>query len=158
SQEPVWPRGTGVAKDHSEYVLTLPGLGGQVADAALCDVETLSWTPVDIERLDNDIKIRLRTNWALIILRKTAGPAVVSFDSLPVLHKGDSTTIHPRVLCGDPASSVLVSAPGLAVLPATVGVPDETQITVPPDAFAGNYAVTIGGNHVLGAKRFLTVE
>ena len=158
SQEPVWPRGTGVAKDHAEYVLTLPGLWEQVADAALCDVETLSWTPVELERLDNDIKIRLRTNWALVILRKTAGPAVVTFDPLPVLHKGDSTAIRPRVLCGDPASSVLVSAPGLEVSPAAEGAPDEIQVTVPPDAFAGNYAVTISGNHVLGAKRFLTVD
>jgi hypothetical protein len=39
-----------------------------------------------------------------------------------------------------------------------LALPGETTITVPPDALPGNYAVSISGKHILGAKRFLIVE
>ncbi len=157
-QDPIWPRGTVVSDYHNEYVLTVPGLAAKVADAVLCDVETLTWTPLEIERAGEDLKLRLNTNWALVILRKPDGPGFVSFDPLPSLHRGGSTAIRLNVLRGSPQTQVRINAPGLEVIPSEIAVPGEAVIKVPADAFPGSYAVSISGRHVIGTKRFQVVE
>jgi hypothetical protein len=164
-QDPLlWPRGTGVGRQHAEYTLTLPGLASQVEQAALCDVETLTWTPLPVERQDRNIRLRLRTNWGLVILQRPGGPGMVAFDPLPRLQRGESTTFCLKPL-SQPAAGLSrnrarVTAPGLSVTPSAVAVPGEVTITVPPDALPGNYAVsargTDGGN--LGIRRFVVVE
>jgi len=154
SQEPIWPRGTGVAAEHAAYVLTLPSMSTEIEDAVLCDVETLTWTPIDAERCGNDLKIALGTNWALLILRKPGGPSIVSFDPPPVLHQGESTLIQPRVLRGPEGRALAINVPGLKVSPEESGF----RVTVRDKAFPGNYAVSVTGEHILGAKRFLAVE
>jgi hypothetical protein len=157
-QDPIWPRGTGVSDHRAGYVLTVPGLAAQVADAVLCDVETLTWAPLETRRAGDDLQVRLNTNWALVILRKVDGPAIVSFDPLPSLPKGNSTIIRLQLLRGSPGCQVRINAPGLEVEPSEITVPGEITVTVPLDAFPGNYAVSISGDRVLGAKRFLIVE
>ncbi|HUW61967.1 MAG TPA: DUF6259 domain-containing protein, partial [Candidatus Bathyarchaeia archaeon] len=57
SQDAVWPRGTGVADVHREYTLTVQGIAKQVEDAALCDVETLTWSSLPVERVGEDVQV-----------------------------------------------------------------------------------------------------
>jgi hypothetical protein len=161
-QDPlVWPRGTGLSKRRAEYTLTLPGLAQQVGDAVLCDVETLTWTPLATERSNNDLRLHLKANWALVILRQPGGPGFVSCDPLPRLRQGASTTVHLTALLkgqrSDQARAV-VSAPGLRVEPSEATVPGDVMITVPPDALPGNYSVRVSGKGVLGVRQFLVVE
>jgi hypothetical protein len=42
--------------------------------------------------------------------------------------------------------------------PSEIPAPGEATVSVPPDAFPGNYAVSLSGEHLLGTKRFLIVE
>jgi hypothetical protein len=158
SQEPIWPRGTGVADRHAEYVLTVPGLAGQAADAALCDIETLAWSPLEIEKASSDLRLRLTTNWALVIVRAPDGPSLVGFDPLSSARKGDSVRLRLEVLRGSPGCRARISAPGLEAAPSEIAVPGETIIKIPQDALPGHYAVSVSGERLLGAKRFLTVE
>lgn len=159
-QEPIWPRGTGISDKHGTYVLTLSGLAGDVEDAVLCDVETLEWAPIEIERCGADVRLQLDTNWALVILRRLCGPVVVGFDALPVLQPGESTVVRPEVLSPGPHRGIQVrlNAPGLRVTPSGETNLGESTISVPPDALPGHYKVEIAGKNVMGTKRFLTVE
>ena len=165
-QDPlVWPRGTGIASEHREYTLTVAGLAPQVEDAALCDIETLTWTPLDLEREGNDLRLRLTTNWALVILRQHGGPAILTFDPLPTLERGASATLQVKPL--SPAASkapnvtARITAPGLNVAPTQPQAPAPTAeftITVPPEALPGNYTVFVSGDNLLGTRRFLVVQ
>ncbi len=164
-QDPqVWPRGTGVAGHHAEYALTLPGLASQVEEAVVCDVETLTWMPLPVERQGGDVRLRLKTNWALVILRRTGGAGVVAFDSLGTLRRGESTTLCLKLLTRRETDAtqdrVAVSAPGLQVTPPETTLPGEVTITVPREALPGNYAVSVSsaGGRLVGIKRFLVVE
>jgi hypothetical protein len=161
-QDPLaWPRGTGLSKRRGEYTLRLPGLGQQVGGAVLCDMETLTWMPLATERWHNDLRLHLKANWALVILRRPGGPGFVSCDPLPRLRQGASTKVHLTELLkgqrSDQARAV-VSAPGLRVEPSEAAVPGDVTITVPPDALPGNYSVRMSGKGVLGVRRFLVVE
>ena len=74
SQDPlVWPRGTTISDKQEKYSLTLPGLSPRVADAVFCDIETLSWTPLVLERDGDDLRLRLETNWCLSSSDKQTG-------------------------------------------------------------------------------------
>jgi hypothetical protein len=157
-QDPIWPRGTGLSEKRGAYMLTLPGLADMVEDAVCCDIETLTWKPLDIERRATALRFRLETNWALVILRRRRGPRLVDFEPFPVVWRGASAKIRPIALNGKPEGRVSIHAPGLLVSPADLDLPGETTIPVPADALPGNYAVSISGKHVLGAKRFLIVE
>ena len=157
-QDAIWPRGAGLADHRRPYTLSVRGLADAVADAALCDIETLTWTPLEIERGGNDLEFRLDTNWALVVLRKPNGPALVSFDPLPRLRAGGSTEIRLQVLRGPSECRVRVNAPGLEVAPSEAAAPGQAKIHVPPDAFPGNYTVSVSGENALGVKRFLIVE
>jgi len=163
-QDPfVWPRETTISDEHSPYTLTFPGLGGRVADAALCDVETLAWSPLEIERDGDDVRLQLATNWALVILRRPQGPAVIGFDPLPVHRPGEAATLRlvPLLPAGKEARThapVSVVAPGLSVSPPEPAASGEFAIRIPADAMPGSYAVSATGEGVLGVKRFLVVE
>lgn len=161
SQDPIWPRGTGVASHHREFTVTVPGLASQVADAVLCDIETLTWTPIEIRRAEDALEFSLISNWAMIMLRKPGGPAIVGFDPLPQLEKGGTATLHLGVVNSNaeaPPLFAVINAPGLVVSPCEVRVPGKTAVQVPQDALAGNYAVSVSGKNLLGAKRFLVVR
>ena len=58
-------------------------------DTILCDVETLTWAPLEPERHGDDLRLNLHTNWALVILRRPGGPTVVGFETLPALRAGE---------------------------------------------------------------------
>ena len=160
SQDPIWPRGAGVAQHHREYTVTIPDLAGPVADAVLCDIETLTWTPLEIRHEDNTLAFSLTSNWALIILRRPGGPVTIGFDPLPELPRTETATLHLNVVnpsAATPSLSAIVNAPGLEVSPREARVPGEVTVQVPPDALPGNYAISISGKNILGIKRFLTV-
>jgi len=157
-QDAIWPRGTGLSAKRGAYVLTVPGLADMVEDAVLCDIETLTWKPLDIERRAAALQFRLETNSALVILRRPRGPRLVDFEPLPIVRRGASVKIRPIALNGKPECRICVHAPGLLVSPADLALPGETTVAVPPDALPGNYAVSICGRHILGTKRFLIVE
>jgi phage baseplate assembly protein gpV len=161
-QDSIWPRGTEVSKEHASYTLTVPGLAAQVEDAVLCDVETLSWAPLSIERTGEDLLLRLRTNWGLVILRKPGGPSVVAFEPLPRLKRGESTVLHVAALTKQESDTATlrrtISAPELVVEPPEVTVPGEVTIKVPVAALPGNYAVSVSNTNGLGIRRFLVVE
>lgn len=160
SQDPIWPRGTGISDRRANYALTLPGLAGDVEDAVLCNVETLEWSPMEIDRCGSDVRLQLETNWALVILRRPCGPAIVAFDGLPTLQPGTSAVLRPKVLSSGACRNlhVAVRAPGLQVVPEETPALGETIIVVPADALPGHYGVELSGRNVLGTKRFLTVE
>ncbi len=159
SQDAVWPRGTGVADNHRKYTLTVQGLAGEVEDAALCDVETLTWSSLPIERNGGDIQVHLETNWALVVLRKHGGPHVVAFDALPSASQGGTVAVRLKDLSskGTEAYRAVVNAPGLSIAPGAVEIPGDVNVTVPNDALPGNYAVSVVGENILGTKRFLTI-
>jgi hypothetical protein len=159
-QEPIWPRGTGIASKHSPYTVTCPDLANAVEDAVLCDVETLTWSSLEVDRCGPDLRLRIASNWALVILRRSGAPQLVGFDALPILRPGASTTVRPIPLTRKPIGDahIKVSAPGLKVTPVRSDISQEVTITVPPKALPGHYAVEISGENVLGTKRFLTVE
>lgn len=161
-QDAIWPRGTEISKEHADFTVTVPGLAGQVEDAVLCDVEASNWTPLATERVGADLRFKLRTNWALVVLRRPGGPAVVVFDSLPTLKRGASTRLRLGMLSKPPNASAIVrttvTAPGLVVEPCEIIVPGEVTITVPSNAMPGNYAVSTSKQSVLGVRRFLVVE
>ena len=161
SQEPIWPRGTSISAQHSSYTLTLPGLASKVEDVVLCDVESSVWTPLAVERDGSDIRCSLRTNWALLILRRPGGPALVGFDPLPKLSRGTTATLNTVLLSPGAEHTnmeAVVNAPGLDVALNDTCVPGTATIAVPRDAVPGNYGVSISGKNLLGIKRFLVVE
>lgn len=157
-----WPWGTGLSDKHGNYILTLSGLAPQVGDAILCDIESLTWTPLQTEHHNNDLLLKLRTNWALVILRQRDGPVVVGFNPLRTLRSNGSTTLRLKELSAKPVGGrqvrALVRAPGLRVTHRKINVPGEVTITVPPDALPGYYGVYVSGKNLLGVKRFLKVE
>jgi len=161
-QDAIWPRGTSLASEHRPYVVTLPGLARQAVDAVLCDIESLTWTPLPLERASADVRVSLETNWALVIVRALGGPPLVSFDPLPGLAPGATTALHLTMLSpeAEPAAAgeVAIHAPGLIIHDEGAALPREATITVPADALPGNYAVSAAGLNVLGIKRFLVVE
>jgi hypothetical protein len=164
SQDPfMWPDGTTIADTHHAYTVTVPGLSSQVADGALCDIETLTWTPLELECDGDDLRIHLETNWALVILRHPDGPAIVAFDPPKSCARGNTTTLKLMPLTpGDAGLDALhvatVIALGLEVAPATNAELGEFAIHVPPDALPGNYPVAVDGENVLGVKRLLVVK
>ncbi len=162
SEAAIWLRGTEISKEHAPYTLTVSGLAAQVEDAVLCDVETLAWSPLPLERQGNDVHLKLRTNWALVILRRPDGPAVVTFDPIPAMKRGSSTMLRLKALSehahGTPSLRCNVAAPGLAIEPSEIDVPGEATIAVPANALPGNYAISVSSKNLLGAKRFLVVE
>lgn len=160
SQEAIWPWETTISERRAGYTLTLLGLGSAVEDAVLCDVETLAWSPLEIERAGNDVRLHLETNWALILLRRPDGPAVVGFDPLSPARPGGVVPVRLKALSRGLNNSARLSviAPGLAVSPAETGIAGEVTLEVPSDALPGSYAVSITDENVLGVKRFLVVE
>jgi len=162
SQDSIWPRGTEISTEHASYTVTVPGLATEVEDAVVCDVETLTWTPLATERVGSDLRFRLRTNWGLVLLRRPGGPPVVGFNSLPTLKKGASTRLQLTLLSGPPAASATVratvAAPGLVVEAPEINVPGDVTLTVPSNALPGHYAISVAAKGVLGARRFLVVQ
>ncbi len=161
-QEAIWPWGTGPSEQRHPYTLTLPGLASEAQDAALCDVETLTWTPLPLEREGGDVRFELATNWALVVLRRAGGPALAGFGPLPKLARGASATLDTAwLLPGTPDAEVeaVVRAPGLEVALHDGGrVPGRATLTAPVDALPGSYGVTLSGRNLLGMKRFVVVE
>ena len=116
----------------------------------MCDVVTGEWKPLPIRRRGDDLRLALETNWALVVLRKPGGPALVSFADLPPAAPGATVTLQLSRVLGDAKRPVRIVAPGLEVS-------SEATIRVPVDALPGHYAVRVAGRAVLGVKRFLTV-
>ncbi|MBI5091107.1 MAG: hypothetical protein HZB26_01545 [Candidatus Hydrogenedentes bacterium] len=144
-----------------EYTVTVQGVAPKIASGTLCDIETLTWKPLELNRAGADLQICLNTNWALMVLSEAGGPPIVSIDPLPELHPGESTTVHWSALQGEakealPLTVELVAA-GLAVAPQSSSVPGAAVITAPGDALPGFYGVKVVGKRVLGTKRFLKV-
>ena len=164
SQDPFrWPDGTTIADTYRPYTVTVPDPSSHVADAALCDIETLTWTPLEIERDGDDVRIRLETNWALVILRQPDGPPIVAFDPLVSCARGDTTTLRltpltPGTVGLDALRAATVAAPGLDVSRSEATESGEFTIHVPPDALPGSYPVAVDGEKLLGTKRLLVVE
>lgn len=162
SRKSIWPVGTDIATEHATYTVSVPGLAAQVEDAVLCDIETLAWTPLATERVGADLRFRLRTNWGMVLLRRPGGPAVVGFNSLLPVKKGASIRLNLSLLSKPPSAASMVraaaAAPGLAVESSEISVPGDVTVTVPTNALPGNYAISIAGKGVLGAKRFLVVK
>lgn len=162
SQDRIWPDGAGLSEQRGEYTITLPGLASQVADAVLCDIENLTWTPLKLETQGNDIQFRLASNWALVILRQPKGLPLAGFDPLPKSHPGDSIKIPLHWIAENQSlkfpNNVTINAPGLQVSRRNVKIPGEAEITVPKDALPGYYGVEVSGKNLLGIKRFLQVE
>lgn len=158
-QDLIWPRGTGLSEKHADYTLTFPDLAPRVEGAVLCDIETLTWTPLEIDRNGNNLVLHLQTNWALVILRQSGGPAVVGFEPLPSLHPGASTTFALEKMSADgDGGPVLVTAPGLNVTRNEISLTGDVTINVPTGAFPGHYSVSVSGENLLGVKRFLVVD
>ena len=153
-----WPPYTGLADHRGEYTLTLPGLAGSVEDVALCDVETLTWSRLRVARSDGDPALKLRTNFALVILRHKDGPAVVGFKQPREVAAEETVAIRIQALAGDASHQVRVIAPGLLVTPEEVQVPGTVTITVPAEALPGRYMVYVTGKGALGVKRFVVVR
>jgi hypothetical protein len=110
-----------------------------------------------------DLRLKLRTNWGLVILRQPGGPAVATFEPLPKLKRGQSTVLHITTLTQKQnGTGVLpartISAPGLILDPPETAVPGSVTITVPGTALPGNYAVSVSNTNGLGIRRFLVVE
>jgi len=156
-----WPPATGLSESRRPYALT-------VRDAApddnvfLCDIETLTWRPIEANRQNNALELALDTNWALLVFTPTDGPHLVGFDPLPTLHRGESTTVALYIIAADTRrktkTRITVAAPGLAGFPRQINVPGKLKIAVPKKALPGHYAIQITGKNILGTKRFLTVE
>lgn len=163
-QEPFgWPASTaGLSAQRKEYTVSLHDLPGFPLKASLCDVETLAWKPLEVERCGDSVRMQLNSNWALITLSPADGPAVIDVATLPTAAPGDRVTLKLLTVAGDPRQggplSVSISAPGLTIEPAIATVPGEAVVKVPPDALPGFYSVTVSGRQVLGAKRFLRVK
>jgi len=158
-QDPIWPWGVGPSDKRGEYTVTVPGIASEVQEAVLCDIETLTWSTIPIACTGDDLSFTLKSNWALVILRDSDGPAVVGFDAMPKTKRGESTTISLRSLSEYAAKGRLsVEAPGLVVEPSKARIGEQVTISVPADAYPGHYAVTVSGKGALGMKRFLVVE
>ena len=159
-QDSIWPRGTGLSEKHGKYTLTLPGMARDVEDAVFCDVETLEWAPLVVERCGPDVRLHLETNWALVVLRRSGASVIIGFDALPTLQPGTSTILRPRKLSSGASQDihVTVNAPGLSVTPDETDVFGEVTLTVPPGALPGYYGVELSGEKLMGIKRFLIVE
>ncbi len=159
STDAIWPRGTGLATHRAPYTLTVAGCADTIADAAVCDVETLAWAPLAIERIGGDIRFSLESNWALVVLRKIGGPPLVSFNALPATAPDASMKLEFTPLTGtdNRPLNVTVLAPGLDVSPVESAVPAAVTLRVPTDVVPGNYAVRLQGDNILGAMRFLVV-
>ena len=163
-QDPLmWPRGTTISDKHGSYTLTLPGLNSQVEDAVVCDIETLAWGPLDLDRDGEDLRLHLDTNWALVILRRLGGPPLVGFDPLSSQRPGATLSFRVGFVSSPsdrpvPQSPVSVTVLGLAVSPPEVAVPGEVTLRIPSETLPGYYAVSVHGEDILGIERFLAVE
>lgn len=163
SQDPfVWPRGTEIADQHGEYSLTLPGLAAHAEEAILCDIEDNTWSQANMEKKGADLLLHLNSNWALVIVRESGGPAIIGFDAMRTAKRGSTTTLRLQALSKGSGKSFVktarVQAHGLRVEPADVRVPGDVTIHVPTDAWPGYYPVTVSGENALGVKRHLRVE
>ena len=159
----MWPRDTTISGKRGAYTLTLKGLNPQVEDAVFCDIETLAWAPLDLERDGNNLHLHLDTNWALVILRRLGGPPVVGFDPLSPQRPGATMAFRVESISSPsdrpvPHPPVSVTAMGLSVSPPEVAVPGEVTLRIPSETLPGYYAVSVSGEDILGIKRFLTVE
>jgi hypothetical protein len=153
-----WPWDLRLHDTHVAHTVELPGLGTEVDEAILCDVENLTWSVMKSDLNGNNLLLHLRTNWALVILRSVNGPGLVGFDELPALSPGNSTTVRLHAHSTPPtAIPVSIEAPGLVVTPSSVTDSGEFVLAVPENTLPGNYGVTVAGNNLLGFKRILKV-
>lgn len=157
-----WPAATGLSPERKDYALTAHGLPETPLKAALCDIETLTWKPLEIEHNGDTVRMQLGANWALIVLTPADGPDVITVGPPPTTAPGERVVLKLATVPGVPREGqplpVSVGAPGLTVGPPTAAVPGDAVVEVPPDALPGFYAITISGQHLLGAKRFLRVK
>ena len=164
SQEPLaWPRGTTISDKRGRYALTFPNLSSQVEDAVVCDIETGTWAPLDLERDGYDLRLHLDTNWALVILRRPGGPPIVGFDPLSPQKPGDTISFRVGYISSPPDrtiphSLVAITAQGLSATPLKATVPGEVTLQIPSETLPGYYAVSVSGEDTLGIKRFLVAE
>ena len=162
SEDPFeWRNYTGLSDKRGEYTVTIQGVAPQIAYGAFCNIESLTWKALDLNRVGDDLEIRLNTNWALIVLSETGGPPVIHFDPLPELRPGESTTVHLTSMQGVSKEvlpwTIELVASALTVEPRSASAPGDVRITVPDDALPGFYGVKVAGDRVLGTKRFLKV-
>jgi len=162
SQDPFeWRPFTELSDKRGDYAVTIQGVAPRIAYGALCDIESLTWKPLDLNRVGDDLEIPLNTNWALLVLSEAGGPPVIHFDPLPELRPGESTTVRLTAMQAEAKEALPLAielvAPGLAVEPQSASAPGDVVITAPHDALPGLYSVKVAGRHVLGTKRFLKV-
>lgn len=159
SDKPIWPRGTTVSEKRAPYMLAVSVEATDIADAAVCDIETGTWAPLAITRQDGNLQFSLESNWALVVLRKLGGPALVDLNELPATAAGGSVEVRLTALTEGSARPLRVKliAPGLDAPTAETAVPGMLTLRVPDGALPGNYAVRVEGDGVLGMKRFLAV-
>ncbi len=157
-QDSIWPRGTGLSSKHAPYTITVFHLPHPVEEAVLCDVETLHWRALTLEQHGGMVQFSLETNWALVVLRPPHGPRMVDVAPLPALSRGASTLVRPSAVNGALGDRVTIHAPGLNLSREQVTCPETAEISVPADAFPGNYAVSVSGDNVLGGRRYLVIR
>ncbi len=166
STEPFqWPVATGLAAQQDEYALTIHDLGAKAKEPMnifVCDVQTLTWSPLEPERSGDDLIVQLNTNWALIVVSEAKGPTLVDIAPPVVMHPGEAATLHFSPCTIQPQGSVplrvQIHVPGLNAPSDFLSAPGETRIQVPKDALPGYYSATLSGEGILGAKRFIRVE
>ena len=157
-----WPAYTGLSAQHKNYALTAHGLPSSPLKATLCDVETLTWKPLELEHNDDSVRVHLDTNWALIVLTRPQGRDIIDFGPLPTTVPGGRVTMRLTAVTAEPEPAisppVFIHAPGMRIESADLAVPGEAVVIVPPDALPGLYSVTVSGQRVFSTRRYLKVE
>lgn len=157
-----WPAGAGLSAQHWEFTITARGLPQTPLKAALCDVETRTWSPLELEQDGHSARMQLNTNWALIILTPPGGQAIIDFAQPLPTPPGGRVTL-PLSIVGaapgpDTALPVSIDAPGLNVSSHDAVAPGEAVIDVPPEALPGLYPVTVSGERSFSARRYVRIE
>ncbi|HPO14875.1 MAG TPA: DUF6259 domain-containing protein [Candidatus Hydrogenedentes bacterium] len=160
-----WPAATGLSDKHDEYSLAVTDWIADIKEPltiSLCDVQTLTWSPLEAERSGDSLVFHLTTNWALIVLSEAGGPNFVDIAQPAAAHPGESLTLQISPIAPAPPVKaplkVQLTAPGLIAPSELVSAPGEVTVQIPPEALPGYYSITLSGNNLLGAKRFIKVE
>jgi len=158
-----WPDNVGLSEKHVDYIITAEDFKNPVKEAILCDLETLRWSPIPFQQHENQMKLKLSSNWSMVIFLDENSPAIAGFNLPQSIQPAQSDEIpvdfisvkHPT---STTSITAIVEAPGLEITPAKIALPGKITIRVPPAAYPGYYAVKLAGENILGFQRFLKVE
>ncbi len=157
-----WPAGSGLSTRHKSYILTARGLPRSPLRATLCDVETLAWKPLELEQNEDLVRVRLDTNWAMIVLTPPQGRDIIDFDPLPTTAAGGRVPIRLTAVTGGTEPGILppilVQVPGMKTASPSPALPGSAAVVVPQDTLPGLYTVTVSGERAFSTRRYLKVE